>query len=75
MAFSDVLTFAELSSQGDETCFSITLINDDAFEREQSFIVSIDSVTTNVLLENPNITVVIISDDSKLIHSVRISHG
>ena len=49
---------------GDEVCIAITIIDDDAFEKDENFTLCLES-EYNVDIENPEVYVVIKSEDGK----------
>ena len=58
-------TFAQGSSDGAAKCISILIINDNALEGNQTFIVRLTTLDSSVILENTVTTVTIMDNDGK----------
>ena len=57
--------FNEGDDNGDEVCTTITITDDDAFEKDENFTLCLDS-EYNVDIETPEVYVFIESEDGKL---------
>ena len=60
---SVTLEFAKGAKHGDISCINISITDDNALEEEESFVVSLDSITGNHALGNTTETIVTIIDD------------
>lgn len=66
-AVAATVMFPVNSENGQRSCFEVTILNDMAFEKNQSFILNITAVEDNVQVHLRYITVNIVDNDSKFL--------